>query len=68
MRDTEREAESQQREKQDPCREPDMRLDPGSPGSGPWPKVGTKLLSHPGVSWMDKVKPNIYDKGNKNYK
>ena len=24
-----------QREKQDPCREPDMGLDPGSPGSGP---------------------------------
>ena len=32
MRDTER-------EKQAPCREPDMGLDPGSPGSGPGLKV-----------------------------
>ena len=32
MGDTEREAE---REKQAPCTEPDMGLDPGSPGSGP---------------------------------
>ena len=28
-----------QREKQAPCREPDMGLDPRSPGSGPGPKV-----------------------------
>ena len=35
MRDTEREAETQQREKQAPCRDPDVGLDPGSPGSGP---------------------------------
>ena len=36
MRDTERE---RQREKQAPCREPDMGLDPGSPESHPGPKV-----------------------------
>ena len=31
-----REAETQaEREKQTPCREPDVGLDPGSPGSGP---------------------------------
>ena len=27
------------REKQAPCREPDMGLNPGTPGSHPWPKV-----------------------------
>ena len=38
MRDTERERERQkhrQREKQAPLREPDVGLDPGSPGSHP---------------------------------
>ena len=35
MRDTEneREAETQAEEKQAPCREPDVGLDPGIPGS-----------------------------------
>ena len=32
-----------QREKQASRREPDMGLDPGSPGSGPGPKVGLNL-------------------------
>ena len=36
MRDTERERQRhRQREKHVPCREPDMGLDPGSPGSHP---------------------------------
>ena len=37
MRDTqiEREAETQAEEKQAPCREPDVGLNPGSPGSHP---------------------------------
>ena len=30
-----------QREKQGPCREPDVRLDPGTPGSCPEPKADT---------------------------
>ena len=34
-RDTEREAETRQREKQAPCREPEAGLDPGTPGSCP---------------------------------
>ena len=34
MRDTER-GRDRQREKQAPCREPDVGLDPGSPGSHP---------------------------------
>ena len=54
MRDTHRERERQkhsQREKQAPCREPDVGLNPGSPGSGA--EGGAKQLSHPGC-------PNIY--------
>ena len=41
MRDTEREKEQRhrQREKQAPCKEPDVGLDPGSPGSHPGLKV-----------------------------
>ena len=39
MRDTERERQRhRQRKKQARCREPDVGLDPGSPGSGPGPK------------------------------
>ena len=38
-----------QREKQVLCREPDVGLDPKTPGSGPGPKAGTKPLSHPGI-------------------
>ena len=38
-----------QREKQAPLREPDVGLDPGTPGSCPGPKAGAKLLSHPGI-------------------
>ena len=37
-----------QREKAASCREPDMGLDPGTPGSCPGPKAGAKLLNHPG--------------------
>ena len=47
MRDTEREAETQQREKQAPCGEPDAGLDPGTPGSCPGLKAGAQPLSHP---------------------
>ena len=45
MRDTEkeREAQTQQKEKQAPCREPDMGLDSRSPGSGPGLRV---VLNH----------------------
>ena len=38
-----------QREKQAPCWEPDMWLDPGTQGSRPRPKAGAKPLSHPGI-------------------
>ena len=36
-----------QTDRQAPCREPDMGLDPGSPGSRPRLKAGAKPLSHP---------------------
>ena len=52
MIDTERERKRQRhrrREKQAPCREPHVGLDPGTPGSRPGPKAGTKPLSHPGI-------------------
>ena len=51
VRDTEREreAETQAEEKQAPCREPDVGLDPRTPGSCPGPKADAQLLSHPGV-------------------
>ena len=49
MRDREREAETQAGEKQAPHREPDTRLDPGTPGSCPGPKADAEPLSHPGV-------------------
>ena len=40
-----------EREKQTPCREPDVGLDPRTPGSHPGPKAGTKPLSHPGIPY-----------------
>ena len=40
MRDTERERQRhRQKEKQAPLREPDVGLNPGSPGSHPGPKA-----------------------------
>ena len=52
MIDTEGERERQRhrrREKQAPCQEPDVGLDPVTPGLCPRPKAGTKSLSHPGI-------------------
>ena len=47
-RDTERERQRHgQREKAAPCRERDMGLDPGTPGSRPGLKAGAKPLNHP---------------------
>ena len=39
-----------QRGKQAPCGEPDMGLDPRTPGSCPEPKADAQLVSHPGAS------------------
>ena len=50
MRDTERERQRhRQREKQAPCREIDVGLDPGTPGSYPESKASAKSLRHPGT-------------------
>ena len=57
MGETEREGEREregkdtgrEREKQAPCREPDMGLDPRTPGSRPGLKAGAKPLSHSGI-------------------
>ena len=51
MRDTERkrEAETQAEEEEAPCREPDVGLDPRTPGSQPEPNTEAQPLSHPGV-------------------
>ena len=53
MRDTQRERQShRQREKQAPCRDPNVGLDPRSPGSHPGPKADAQPLNHPGVPWL----------------
>ena len=58
MRDTERERERErdggrqrhrQREKQAPCGEPDVGLNPRTPGSQPEPKADAQPLSHVGA-------------------
>ena len=48
MRERERQGR-RQREKQAPCREPDVRPDPRTLGSHPGLKAGAKLRSHPGI-------------------
>ena len=64
MRDRERERQRhRQREKQAPGREPDVGLNPGTPGSHPRPKAGAKPLSHPGIPNLtiskEKLSPRI---------
>ena len=55
MRDTDRERH-RQREKQAPCGEPDVGLDPRTPGSRPKPKADAQSLGHPGVPHVSIVK------------
>ena len=47
------------REKQAPLREPDVGLDPRTPGSLPEPKADAQPLSHPGVPGLIRFKANI---------
>ena len=49
MRDTERRQRYRQRGKQAPRREPNVGLDPGTPGSLSEPKADAQPPSHPGV-------------------
>ena len=69
MIDRDRERERQrhrEREKQAPYWEPNVGLDPGTPGLHPGPKAGAKPLSHPGIppfghSIMTYTKPGKYN-------
>ena len=56
---THTEAETQ-REKQAPCRAPDVVLDPETPGSHPRLKAGTKPLSHPGMPVLEYSKLPVW--------
>ena len=47
MRDTRERQRHRQGEKQPPCREPDVGLDPGTPGSCLGLKADTQLLNPP---------------------
>ena len=52
MKDTEREREAETQaegEAGSMLREPNVGLDPGSPGSRPGPKAGAEQLRHPGI-------------------
>ena len=56
----EREAETQaEGEAGSIHRDPDVGLDPGSPGSRPGPKAGAKPLRHPGIPWKHKSKSQL---------
>ena len=58
MRDRERQRH-RRRDKQAPCREPDVGLDPKTPGSRPEPKADTHPLSHPGDPNSLTLKPAV---------
>ena len=58
MRDTERQRQ-RQREKQAPCRESYVGLDPVSLGSHSGLKAGAKPLSHPGIPKLQFLKENL---------
>ena len=51
MRDSEREAETQAEGEAGSIQGAQVGLDPGTPGSHPEPKAGTKPLSHPGIPY-----------------
>ena len=46
-----------EREKQAPCKEPDVGLDPRTPGSHPELKADAQPLSHPLIPWPWDLKP-----------
>ena len=56
MRDTQREAEKKQREKQAPCWELNVGLSSGTPGSRPEPKADAQPRSHPGIPNLGSLK------------
>ena len=48
-RERERQRQRHKEREQSPCREPDVGLDPRTPGTCPGLKADAQLLSHPGV-------------------
>ena len=61
-REREREAETQaEGEAGSMHREPNVGFDPGSPGSHPGPKAGTKPLHHPGIPHINFSKLSLVD-------
>ena len=48
-------------------REPDVGLDPGSPGSRPGPKTGAKPLRHPGIPHPVHFRPRRYETRGRQY-
>ena len=60
MRDTEREAETQAEGEAEFCSEPDVGLDPRTPGSCPEPKADAHLLNHSGVPAYDLLSNTSY--------
>ena len=56
-----------QREKQAPCGEPDVGLDPRTLGSPPEPKADTQPLSYPGIQTrlFSNVEFKFYIRGRK---
>ena len=51
MRDTHRKRQRhRQREKQAPCKKPDVGLHPNTPGSCPEPNADAQPLSHPDIT------------------
>ena len=61
MRDTRREAETQAEGEAGSMQEPDVGLDPGTPGSCPGLKGDAQSLSHPGVPDQE-FRPRLYFK------
>ena len=62
MRDTqrrEREAQTQAEGEAGSTQEPDVGLDPRTPGSHPGPKGGAKLLSHSGIPYIREFNRNF---------
>ena len=59
MRNTERQRHKQ-REKQAPCGQPDVGLDPRTLGSHPEPKADSQPLSHPGAPVSEVLKEKCH--------
>ena len=58
MKDTRRGRQRhRQREKQAPCRKPNVGLDPRTPGSCPGPNADAQPLSHPGIPTLGTLNP-----------